>query len=80
MYNVFPNPTNGSFSLKIAGPKYGSFEYELTDIAGKIILREEFYKSTEINTQEIDVLDQPGIYFLKVHNGDMIKTIKIIKQ
>ena len=73
---AYPNPT--SASLVIEMPEMdGQYEYQLFDILGKEIRKEEL--NTIRSTVDISLLDS-GTYLLKVNKADRSsRTIKIVK-
>ncbi len=77
--SIYPNPTSGKFFISASGSENGSYKYELIDIHGKLILKEEFVKTQEIFNQEINFIGKPGLYFLRINNGLTSQVIKIIK-
>ena len=76
---AYPNPSTGKFSLQISGPNTGRFEYQMTDISGKIIQKATFEKSTETFTVELQLEGRPGVYFMKVSDGENVGVLKILK-
>jgi len=75
---VYPNPSNGSFMLKI-NAFTGLINYEVFDINGrKISERNEidFVNETSIELGSI----QSGVYFIKISADDFSTTKKIIIQ
>ena len=75
--SVFPNPTIGNVTLKIAILDSEVTSYQLFDVTGKHIISEQISKTTtEINMNNLNA----AIYFLNVTNQNAtIKTFKIIK-
>ena len=68
---VFPNPTNGNFTVKA---DIGSM-LEVYDITGKTILKDELTSiETEINLSEQDA----GLYFIRLTNNESSFYLKII--
>jgi hypothetical protein len=69
--SVFPNPTDGNFTVK-AGVGY---LIEVSDITGKIILKDELTSiQTEINLSEQDA----GLYFIRLTNNESTFYLKVI--
>lgn len=68
---VYPNPTNGSFTIELEG----EFTYEVHDARGRII-----QIGDGLNTSEVDLKQaQAGIYFLHVFNVKGQKVVRVIK-
>jgi M6 family metalloprotease-like protein len=72
---VYPNPNNGRFSVELFNAE-GSSDISMANIMGAVV-----YQSTLTNTNfsEIDLTNlQKGLYFVKVKNGEYVKTDKIV--
>ena len=78
-YFLKVNPTSGSFVLKISSPEEGSFEYNLNNIHGKLIQKGTFNKVPGTANLELNIDGAPGMYFLRVKNGQQAGIIKIVK-
>ncbi len=75
--SVFPNPTIGSFTLKVETEKLKNLNYELYNSQGQLL------SSKKVETEET-FIELSGLassfYILKVHEGNQaIKTFKITK-
>ena len=71
MVNVYPNPTNGDFTISINGYS-GNFKAELFDIMGRTLLR--------TNSKDMSLTDYPdGLYFLRVYFDGKIQDIRLVK-
>jgi hypothetical protein len=69
-YQVYPNPFAGNIQIQnVTGSEY----YELYNASSRRI-----WTGLDIGQQEFSVLN-PGIYFLKIRNGESIATIKLVK-
>ena len=74
-FKLFPNPSNGMFTLEI--DKYLDSEYalEIVSINGRSILKQTIYDNkTQVNANSLN----PGMYFLKINNSDTSIYKKII--
>lgn len=68
---VFPNPTNGEFTVQLEG----DFNYEVHDARGRII---EF--GDGLNSVQIDLIEaEAGIYFLHITNSIGQKVVRVVK-
>jgi len=77
---VFPNPTNGRFSVKIGSDviKYGA-EITVRDVSGKLIFSTLIDPKANDFTQEIDLSkNAKGIYLVAITANQESKTIKVI--
>ncbi len=75
---IYPNPTNGNFTLKLDSETETKKQIELTNLLGEIIFKKEIHiNETQININNFD----NGVYFLKVFDKNkLIGTTKIVKQ
>ena len=76
--NIYPNPTTGIINLNLTGfENLSGLNLQVTDISGRII------EHSIINTEHsiINLEEQPnGVYFIKLQNNELVKTVKVIKQ
>ena len=71
--NIYPNPSNGIFTLQSGANKINSFE--VYDMSGKMILS----KNTNSDKTTIDLSNQAhGLYFIKMFAEDNIFNAKLI--
>ena len=71
--SIYPNPSNGIFTIETEGV----YEITITDISGKTI------QQLTINNEQLTIdisTEASGIYFLKLQNNEIVKTVKIIKE
>ena len=69
--NIFPNPASAKVFVTLKSESIIESEIVLTDLAGKIILRQKAEKSTEINISDF----MPGLYFIGISNSTGIQWI-----
>lgn len=70
---VFPNPTSSFLSIETS---LSFFYYEILDYQGRILQQQEIFQPKIL----IDIKDySSGIYLLKIHSHEEMKTFKIIK-
>jgi hypothetical protein len=74
---VYPNPSHDNFNLHIESPDDGISEVKVFDLNGRII-REFSLESKKTYSFGEDL--KPGVYFLRVHQSNEFKMIKVIKQ
>lgn len=69
-FTVYPNPCNGVFTLQLNKPGVKNSSIQVYDMMGR-----EVYHSpvTELNTQ-VSLEVPPGIYLVKLKQGDIIKS------
>ena len=73
---VYPNPTNSSFTINGINGKNNSAHIQLYGVNGKLELDAEVSNNAEISMTQLS----NGIYFLQVKSEAGVETIKIVKQ
>ena len=74
---VFPNPSNGLFTLQSVHGNFPVQSYNVTDITGKILVSKTCNNSL---TETFDMSTyQNGFYFLKVNTSNGSNTLKLEK-
>jgi hypothetical protein len=77
LFTVYPNPSNGKFTVKFDGLQRANCKLEISNLIGKEIHNAFFNLQT--NTLDIDLSNFPkGLYFVKVYDGTNNDTQKII--
>jgi hypothetical protein len=75
---VFPNPSDGKFTLAIDGVK-GNLELSIMDYAGQSLTQERIHSDTGQYTKVFDLSSYPkGVYFLKITGEGIMKVQKIV--
>lgn len=74
---VYPNPSNGIFTLQSINGNYPVKSYEVVDFSGKVIIQKNCDNSI---SEEIDLTGYPsGIYFIKAVSNIGYSSIKLQK-
>lgn len=71
LMSVYPSPTQGTFTLEMIGFTQSDLSWELTDVNGQLLMRQDINQAggTEIREQ-IDIHRFPsGMYFIKIFDG-----------
>lgn len=79
--NVYPNPSNGVFTLDITTPKTKSFDISIMNLAGKVVDQFQI-EQANIISKRIDLSKyDSGFYFIRITDGDetVMKKIQVIK-
>jgi hypothetical protein len=75
-FSVFPNPSNGNFTLQIQNTNSTIASYDVIDISGCVV------RSAKLNSQlQVQfTLENPGMYFVNAYdeNGNLISTKKLV--
>ncbi len=74
--NVYPNPTNGNFTITLSNME--NAVVEITAIDGRIVYSERF-TSSNVKTIDLSALSN-GMYSIRVSNENSVLTKKLIKQ
>jgi Secretion system C-terminal sorting domain len=74
---VYPNPSNGYFTLVTRSTNLGTITITITDDLGRQVQQ---LKNQQGNGKlSLGNYYRPGIYFIEIKQGDQTKTIKLIK-
>ena len=77
LFTVYPNPSNGKFTVKAEGLQQANYKLTICDLLGKEIYT-SFIKGQQ-STADIDLTDfSKGIYFVKIDDGANSYKQKII--
>jgi hypothetical protein len=78
--SVYPNPTNGKFTVSVTNPEAADMTIELVNISGQVVYRNQVSATYSYN-EEIDVTTfAKGVYYLKVNDGKGVKIEKVVVQ
>lgn len=76
--DVFPNPSNGNFTLESHGRKGIPASIKIVSTDGKLLLEENFPNGLE-EYGDIDLThSKPGIYFLRISSGEETWVKKLV--
>ena len=79
--NIYPNPTNGVFTLEMNVRQPGMMSIELFDMNGRVVHNETRQVSAGTFKQDFDRhADAKGVYLLLIRMNDQQLTKKIIRQ
>jgi len=78
--NIYPNPTNGSFSVSYFLSSGSNIEIDITDISGRnthTIIKQ--FQRSGVHFHKISGLDlKQGIYVVKIKSGDQVSLQKLV--
>jgi hypothetical protein len=79
--NIFPNPSNGLFSLKIGNEISGEIQFNVTDLNGKVVLSGDLNGDNQNASKTIDLTGKlKGVYFVNVRAGGKEYSRKVVVQ
>lgn len=76
---VYPNPTQGNFTVRLTTSEASDIAISLMDIQGHVVYHKEI-KGVINHSETIENNFAKGVYFLTVNNGREIKVQKVIIQ
>ncbi len=76
--SIFPNPTNGNFTINLYSQYSGKGELVITDLSGKVCLNKEIVLSPQLKIEAESL--SSGLYFLSLRAGGKNYTGKIVIQ
>ncbi|MFC2152435.1 T9SS type A sorting domain-containing protein [Bacteroidota bacterium] len=78
--NIFPNPSEGLFTLEMNASKAGDFKVEIINIQGQVVYTNEIHQDGFYKDQ-IDISNEAsGIYYIRINDGNSMKVSKIMIQ
>jgi hypothetical protein len=77
--DVYPNPSNGSFTYLIDSEIFGEYSVTVTDSYGRIVYQEKMNKEEQILKNTIGLTNSSeGIYFVSLENGSKKQIVKLM--
>ncbi len=77
---IYPNPVVDKLTIGLPFSFQGTYSLEIIDLQGKVVYSRQRDESSVRSLQIDDIKNiRPGIYFIKISNGSLISTGKIIK-
>lgn len=75
-FNIYPNPTEKDLHIDLP-TVYQSINISITDITGKLIQKQQFQNTSQIN---LELNSATGLYFLEIASESQKRVFKIIKE
>ena len=76
---VYPNPSNGIFSLKLSNSYYGKLILRVSTISSQTVIEKEIEKQIEEIIVPMDINPSaPGVYILEVSGGSFHQNFKLL--
>ena len=79
--SIYPNPTEGLFSINSNKTKLKNLKLEIIDFNGRTVLKKELQNNGGVISEQIDISDKAkGVYIIRLLNGNLVKTFKVLVQ
>ena len=79
-FNIYPNPVNDLFSMKIDSDYSGPIEIKILDVRMSVVMEVRIFKSPENGLVHVDTgRFGPGMYIIQLNMGEDIAFNKLIK-
>jgi hypothetical protein len=77
---IFPNPSNGVFTITFEDESVNTINYQVYDLTGRMVISEELHlESTGKNSFEIDLSGlYKGVFYIVFKNENIISKEKIV--
>ena len=66
LFSVYPNPSNGSFHVKLKHTQTQSLQLSLYDVAGKLVFMDNLNSDNESMDYHYEKPLEGGIYYIKI--------------
>ena len=77
LLNVYPNPTSGNISIDFNKHQYAEVEIQVLNSVGQIVQNSNYHNT---DMCELEISNQPGIYFVRITADNSTTTVKVVKQ
>ena len=78
--DVYPNPTSGRLFIEYSGLPTGALKVDIVDIQGKLVFELPVQERSGQGKIQIEPEVGPGVYFLRLHAGDKMRTSRFVVQ
>lgn len=80
LFRTYPNPAGNQVWVELHAYHEREIQIELYNAMGQMILRESFYNESLILKKNIDLSKyDPGLYYIKLYDGDKMRVKELIK-
>lgn len=80
-FKMFPNPTNGVFTISFDSQSSLPYECTIYDVNGKEILQKNLGVLNGLYTEDISLEEfTSGVYFVQLKSGSLMSSKQLIKQ
>lgn len=79
-WNVYPNPNNGLFNVRLTGNGETDTHMQIIDMQGKVISSKPLGRINGEMVEEVNLNLSSGVYFVKVIQDDQVSVKRVIVQ
>ncbi len=77
--NLFPNPTQGQFTIQWTAPYLGAVELRIVDVAGRMVLRQSLQKEVDILQHQLNIAHlETGLYEIQLVGQDFLEHHRVV--
>lgn len=77
-FNLYPNPSNGTFNLKFDVVNTDKVSVKLFDLRGRLVDSKDFYNTATNFAERLDFRATSGMYLIQIKNGNKQTTRKVV--
>ena len=75
--NIYPNPSQGSFTLSITGDEAKDYSIEIVNAQSQVVFRDELQRIRSLEKKYEKNFDR-GLYLVRIRSANKYKTLKLI--
>ena len=80
-FSVFPNPSNGIFTIAIEGINNTQIELSVMDVSGKVVYAQSIASNSSKLIVPMNISNvEEGVYFVRINEGKAITRRVIVSQ
>ncbi len=79
---IYPNPFTTDLMIETLNIENGTNIVQVIDISGRVVINQTFESNKGISNVKVNNTNSlaAGVYFVKVTNNGVVKTMKVVKQ
>ncbi len=79
-WNIYPNPNNGLFSVRLTGNGESDTQIQIIDMQGKVISAKPLGRIDGEMVEEVNLNLSAGVYFVKIIQNDEVSVKRVVIQ